>query len=179
MRGEFLASTDERFRPVNLSLAPDGTLYVVDMYRGIIEHKGYTTEYLRDYILKHKLDQPDSYGRIYRIVHDSTQRDLTPLSAKAPSTQLIQLLSTPMAGVAPWRSGCSSSAMTIGRPGASEAGARRHRRSCAHSALWTSTHSTRSTRYRDTGTRTPEQRRSLSALRLRGGWSLNRTIAFR
>ena len=95
VRGEFLASTDERFRPVNLSLAPDGTLYVVDMYRGIIEHKGYTTEYLRDYILTHKLDQPDSYGRIYRIVHDSTRRDLTPLSANATSTQLIQLLSHP------------------------------------------------------------------------------------
>jgi mono/diheme cytochrome c family protein/glucose/arabinose dehydrogenase len=95
VRGEFLASTDERFRPVNLSLAPDGTLYVVDMYRGIIEHKGYFTEYLRDYVLKHKLDQPDSYGRIYRIVHDTTRRDLTPLTAKATSTQLIQLLSHP------------------------------------------------------------------------------------
>ena len=39
------ASTDERFRPVNLSSAPDGTLYVVDMYHGIIQHKGYITEY--------------------------------------------------------------------------------------------------------------------------------------
>ncbi len=59
VRGEFLASTDERFRPVNLSLAPDGTLYVVDMYRGIIQHKGYMTEYLRDYVLTHKLAQFD------------------------------------------------------------------------------------------------------------------------
>ena len=50
-RGEFLASTDERFRPVYLSSAPDGTLYVVDMYHGIIQHKGYITEYLRDQIL--------------------------------------------------------------------------------------------------------------------------------
>ncbi len=33
-RGEFLASTDERFRPVFLSNAPDGTLYIADMYRG-------------------------------------------------------------------------------------------------------------------------------------------------
>ena len=73
VRGEFLASTDERFRPVNLSLAPDGTLYVVDMYRGIIQHKGYMTEYLRDYVLTHKLEQPNSFGRIYRIVHESTQ----------------------------------------------------------------------------------------------------------
>ena len=79
MRGEFLASTDERFRPVNLSLAPDGTLYVVDMYRGIIQHKGYMTEYLRDYVQTHELAQPNSFGRIYRIMHESTKRDTTPL----------------------------------------------------------------------------------------------------
>jgi len=36
-KGEFFASTDERFRPVNLFGAPDGTLYVVDMYRGVSE----------------------------------------------------------------------------------------------------------------------------------------------
>ena len=95
MRGEFLASTDERFRPVNLSLAPDGTLYVVDMYRGIIQHKGYMTEYLRDYVLTHKLDQPNSFGRIYRIVHESTKRDTTPLPMRATPAQLVSLLSHP------------------------------------------------------------------------------------
>ena len=41
--GEFLASTDERFRPVYLSNAPDGTLYIVDMYRGIIQHRASTS----------------------------------------------------------------------------------------------------------------------------------------
>ena len=51
-RAEFLASTDERFRPVNLSAAPDGTLYVVDMYHGIIQHMAYMTEYLRDNIIE-------------------------------------------------------------------------------------------------------------------------------
>src|SRR5262249_33098825 len=61
---EFLTSTDERFRPVYLSSAPDGTLYVVDIYRGIIQHKGYITEYLRDHILSHKLEQPIARGRI-------------------------------------------------------------------------------------------------------------------
>ena len=45
---EFLTSTDERFRPVNLSNAPDGTLYIVDMYRGMIQHRDFITEYLRD-----------------------------------------------------------------------------------------------------------------------------------
>jgi mono/diheme cytochrome c family protein/glucose/arabinose dehydrogenase len=95
VRGEFLASTDELFRPVNLSTAPDGTLYVVDMYRGIVEHKGYFTEYLRDYVVKHKLAQFTSRGRIYRIVHETTRRDLTPLAKTTASAQLVQLLSHP------------------------------------------------------------------------------------
>src|SRR5687768_2764242 len=95
VRGEFLASTDERFRPVNLSIAPDGTLYVVDMYRGIIQHKGYMTEYLRDYVLTHKLEQPNSFGRIYRVVHESTKRDTSPFPTRAASTQLASLLAHP------------------------------------------------------------------------------------
>ncbi len=41
-----LTSTDERFRPVNAYTGPDGALYVVDMYRGIIQHKGFLTHYL-------------------------------------------------------------------------------------------------------------------------------------
>ena len=113
VRGEFLASTDERFRPVNLSLAPDGTLYVVDMYRGIIQHKGYMTEYLRDYVLTHELEQPNSYGRIYRIVHESTKRDTTPFPMRATPAQLASVARrTRTAGAATWRSSCSSSAAT-------------------------------------------------------------------
>ncbi len=38
-QAEFLTSTDERFRPVYLSNAPDGGLYLVDMYHGIIQHR--------------------------------------------------------------------------------------------------------------------------------------------
>ncbi len=48
---EFIASTDERFRPVNMYNGPDGTLYVVDMYRGIIQDGQYITPYLRQQIL--------------------------------------------------------------------------------------------------------------------------------
>jgi mono/diheme cytochrome c family protein/glucose/arabinose dehydrogenase len=95
VHGEFLASTDERFRPVNLSMAPDGTLYVVDMYRGIIEHKGYMTEYLRDYVLTHELAEPNSYGRIYRVMHESTKRDTTPLPMRTSSADLVGILSHP------------------------------------------------------------------------------------
>ena len=96
-RGEFLASTDERFRPVFLSNAPDGTLYIVDMYRGIIEHRLSLTVYLRDYILARTLEQATGFGRIYRVVHDTTQPDASSSErralSKASPTQLVEALS--------------------------------------------------------------------------------------
>ncbi|MEO6478651.1 c-type cytochrome [Luteolibacter sp.] len=65
---EFLASTDERFRPVNAYNAPDGTLYIVDMYHGIIQHSTYMTSYLRKQTLARGLESPGfGQGRIYRI----------------------------------------------------------------------------------------------------------------
>jgi mono/diheme cytochrome c family protein len=94
-RAEFLSSTDERFRPVYLSNAPDGTLYVVDIYRGNIQHHTYITEYLRDQISSRALEQPIGLGRIYRVVHDSTVRDRTTLPAKVPTSQLVGLLAHP------------------------------------------------------------------------------------
>jgi mono/diheme cytochrome c family protein/glucose/arabinose dehydrogenase len=94
-RAEFLASTDERFRPVYLSNAPDGTLYVVDMYHGIIQHRAYITEYLRDQILARQLDRPIGYGRIYRVVHDTTKRDSRPSLSKEPAARLVERLGHP------------------------------------------------------------------------------------
>ena len=92
---EFLASTDERFRPVYLSNAPDGTLYIVDMYRGIIQHKGYITEYLRDQIVQRTLEPPIGLGRIYRVMHDSTRRDRKPALSTASPAKLVETLSHP------------------------------------------------------------------------------------
>ncbi len=91
-RGEFLASTDERFRPVFLSNAPDGTLYIVDMYRGILEHRLSMTEYLRDQILSRELEQPTGMGRIYRVVHETTRRD-TATGIPAAPVRLVEMLS--------------------------------------------------------------------------------------
>ena len=94
-QGEFIVSTDERFRPVYLSSAPDGTLYVVDLYRGIIQHKGFITEYLRDQILSRKLEQPTALGRVYRVVHETTKRDSPPALSKATAAKLVDTLSHP------------------------------------------------------------------------------------
>ena len=94
-RGEFLASTDERFRPVYLSNAPDGAMYIADMYRGIIEHRISITMYLRDQIFARKLEQPTGFGRIYRVVHDTTRRDTTRTLARASPSELVETLSHP------------------------------------------------------------------------------------
>jgi PKD repeat protein/glucose/arabinose dehydrogenase len=65
---EFLASTDEVFRPTYAKTGPDGALYIVDMYHGIFQHETYLTDYLRNYILEHNLHKVPPAGRIYRIV---------------------------------------------------------------------------------------------------------------
>lgn len=64
---EFVTATDERFRPVSAYNAPDGSLYFIDMHRGIIQHTTYLTPYLRRYIDSLKLDRPIGMGRIYRV----------------------------------------------------------------------------------------------------------------
>ena len=76
---EFLASTDERFRPVWLSSGPDGALYIVDMYRGIVQHGPYMSPYLREVSLKRKLDKPINLGRIWRIVPKGNSHKNPPL----------------------------------------------------------------------------------------------------
>lgn len=92
---EFLASTDERFRPVHLGNGPDGALYIADMYRGLIQHKAYVTPYLREQTISRKLVQPINRGRIWRIVPEDwdTPRNIK-LSTLA-SRQLIPYLSHP------------------------------------------------------------------------------------
>ena len=65
------------------------------MYRGIIQHRGFITEYLRDHILSNGLEQPIARGRIYRIVHDTTKRDQRPSMSTATSAALVQMLSHP------------------------------------------------------------------------------------
>ena len=64
---EFLASTDERFRPVDVDVGPDGALYVVDMYRGIIQDQIFLSDELRAQALSRGLDEPIGMGRIWRI----------------------------------------------------------------------------------------------------------------
>ncbi|OEK01180.1 hypothetical protein BFP97_06500 [Roseivirga sp. 4D4] len=75
---EFIASTDEGFRPVNLSSGPDGGMYVVDMHRGIIQHGAYMTSYLRERLAAAGMDKMVGMGRILRV--KSTDKALNTIS---------------------------------------------------------------------------------------------------
>ncbi len=94
---EFLASTDERFRPVNLTAGPDGALYVVDFYRGVIQHRISLTTYLRKQSEERGLVDPRGLGRIWRIVPTSEGQRKPVNLANASSQDLVSHLSAPNA----------------------------------------------------------------------------------
>jgi glucose/arabinose dehydrogenase/mono/diheme cytochrome c family protein len=94
-KGEFLASTDERFRPVNLLSAADGTLYIADMYRGVIQHGQYQSEYLKNQIRARGLAEPTGLGRIYRVVHETTTRGGRPALSRQIAAELVATLAHP------------------------------------------------------------------------------------
>jgi putative membrane-bound dehydrogenase-like protein len=84
---EFLASTDTWFRPVNLTVGPDGALYVVDFYREVIE----TPLSLPDDI-KMKLNlESRGRGRIWRIVPTGPRASprRKPALSTARTTELV------------------------------------------------------------------------------------------
>jgi mono/diheme cytochrome c family protein/glucose/arabinose dehydrogenase len=73
-KSEFVRSTDPLFRPVSISNAPDGTLYLVDMYTGIIQDAEWAGPgtYLRRKIEQYDLDKQHNWGRIWRISYEGT-----------------------------------------------------------------------------------------------------------
>jgi mono/diheme cytochrome c family protein len=89
---EFLASTDERFRPVNLFTAPDGTLILVDLYHGIVQHKAYLTPYLKEHIARRNLESDPQLGRIYRIKHKADPPGATPRLRGKSAAELVPFL---------------------------------------------------------------------------------------
>lgn len=89
---EFLASTDEGFRPVNLSNGPDGNMYVVDMHRGVIQHYAFLSPYLKKISAEKKLDTILDYGRILRVrSKDKLAREIPDLET-LPAPRLLDFL---------------------------------------------------------------------------------------
>ena len=72
---EFLASRDNWFRPVQMANAPDGALYIADMYRETIEHPWSLPESLKKFL---DLNSGNDRGRIYRIVPEGFQQPTLP-----------------------------------------------------------------------------------------------------
>ena len=89
---ELIASTDERFRPVNARMGPDGALYLADMYHGIIEHVIFMVPWLTKQIEERKLHEGNDRGRIWRIVHDGKTLRSRPNMSAATNEQLEQTL---------------------------------------------------------------------------------------
>jgi mono/diheme cytochrome c family protein len=68
-KSEFIRSSDPNFRPVNMVTAPDGTVYIVDMYRGIIQEGTWVRRgsYLRTKVQQYGLENNFGRGRIWRL----------------------------------------------------------------------------------------------------------------
>lgn len=94
-QSEFLTSTDERFRPVNAATGPDGALYLVDMARGLIQHRIYLTSYLRQQIEERNLLEPLARGRIWRIVAEDWRPPAPPRLGRAGTDELVAALAHP------------------------------------------------------------------------------------
>lgn len=89
---DFLASTDNWFRPVNFANGPDGCLYVVAMYREVIEDESaIPNDILRHYDLYSGRER----GRIYRIVRDGFKRPPSPRLSQADTAALASALDRP------------------------------------------------------------------------------------
>lgn len=92
---EFLRTKDANFRPINMYTAPDGTMYIVDMYRGIIQEGNWVRRgsYLRGVVQEYGLDRNIGRGRIYRLVHDDFKPGPQPRMLDESTTQLVAHLS--------------------------------------------------------------------------------------
>jgi len=86
---EFLASKDIWFRPVQFANAPDGTLYIADMYREVIEHPWSIPQSIKQHL---DLNSGNDRGRIYRIVPDGFKQPKLPRLGQAGTSELVTTL---------------------------------------------------------------------------------------
>jgi putative membrane-bound dehydrogenase-like protein len=89
---EFIASTDNWFRPTNFVNAPDGTLYVLDMYRETIEHPYSIPDDIKEHL---DLESGDNRGRIYRILGPKKRRLPVERLGDLSSVELVAKLESP------------------------------------------------------------------------------------
>jgi len=90
-KAEFIASSDNFFRPVNFTNAPDGTLHVVDMYREVVEGPSWVPEDLKQKGLVDVQGGSDR-GRVYRVAPPGFKFPLPPRLGKASTAELVKYL---------------------------------------------------------------------------------------
>ncbi|MCI0362003.1 MAG: c-type cytochrome [Planctomycetaceae bacterium] len=91
-QSEFVTSRDNWFRPVQFANAPDGTLYILDMYREVIEHPLSLPPLIKKHL---DLTSGRDRGRLYRIVPDGFKQPHLPRLSKATTEELVGLLAHP------------------------------------------------------------------------------------
>ena len=93
-----------------MTTGPDGTIYIADMYRGMIEGAEWAKEgtYLRAKIKQYQLDKITGHGRIWRLTYDGITRDpARPRMLDETPAQLVATWRTRTAGGATPHSSCS------------------------------------------------------------------------
>ncbi len=89
---DFLASTDERFRPCWLTTGPDGSLYIADMYRGVVQDSPHMSPYLRQISMDREMVLPVHKGRIWRVVPDDFNPTPKPKISEMTTDNLVESL---------------------------------------------------------------------------------------
>ncbi|MEO6033976.1 MAG: neutral/alkaline non-lysosomal ceramidase N-terminal domain-containing protein [Verrucomicrobiota bacterium] len=90
-QSEFLTSTDNWFRPVETRTGPDGALWVVDMYRFVIEHPTWIPA---DRLAKLDVRAGDDKGRIYRVYPKGEKLNRVQNLTRLKTPDLVSALET-------------------------------------------------------------------------------------
>ncbi len=91
-QSEFLASSDNWFRPTTLATGPDGALWVCDMYRLVIEHPQWIPKAWQEKLdLRAGADQ----GRIYRVFPRAARPRPIPRLDKLSTLELAKAIDSP------------------------------------------------------------------------------------
>jgi putative membrane-bound dehydrogenase-like protein len=86
---EFLASSDTWFRPCNFANGPDGSLYICDIYREVVEHPASIPPMIKQHL---DLTSGKDRGRIWRVTGTGAEPFKKPNLSKAPTRDVVEAL---------------------------------------------------------------------------------------
>lgn len=91
-QSEFLASTDNWFRPTQLRIGPDGALWIADMYRLVIEHPQWIPQEWQE---KLNVRAGEVKGRLWRVAPIGNKPKPAPRLDKLNDIELVAAMDTP------------------------------------------------------------------------------------